>query len=60
MSCQDEVKDAMIGADHSQRNQDKAEGLALACTKRCVDTHIALLKSIQYKVETDIDKLVKQ
>ena len=54
MGCQDEVRDKMAGKDNTPANMAAAEKVALDCTTSCVDKHIALLKSVQYKIETDI------
>jgi hypothetical protein len=60
MGCQDEVRDAMHGKDNSQANQEMAERLALKCTGSCVNKHMDLLKSVQHKLESDIDRMASQ
>jgi hypothetical protein len=60
MNCQDEVRDKMAGKDNTPANMELAEKHAMNCTGQCVDKHIALLKSIQYKIESDINAAVKQ
>jgi hypothetical protein len=57
--CQDEVKDKMHGKDNSQANMELSEKLAMQCAKPCVEKHINMLKSVKYKIETDIDKVAK-
>jgi hypothetical protein len=44
----------MRGKDNTPANVAEAETLAFNCSSACVDKHIALLKGIQSKLETDI------
>lgn len=57
--CQDEITDKFHGAENNAQTQAKAEQMMLACANSCVDKHVSLLKSIQHKLERDIDSVAK-
>jgi hypothetical protein len=56
MDCQDKAKDKFDLA----KDLPKAEQFMLGCMSTCVETHISLLRSVQSKLEKDIDSVVKQ
>lgn len=59
LSCQDEVNDKFRNLDMSNSiNSLAANKMMLSCSSSCVDKNLALLKSIQSKIESDIDKAV--
>ena len=58
LSCQDEVNDKFRNLDlNNSTNSLAANKLMLSCSSSCVDKSLALLKSIQAKIESDIDKV---
>ena len=57
--CQDEINDKFQGAENNAQTHAKAEQMMLTCANSCVDKHIALLKSIQTKLERDIESASK-
>lgn len=54
MECQDSTNDKF-----SEMNP-AAEKHFYSCTSTCIDKHIALLKSVQGRVEQDIDQLMSK
>ena len=57
--CQDDINDQFRGQESNPQTHAKAEQMMLSCANTCVDKHIALLKSIQNKLERDIDMVPK-
>ncbi len=56
LACQDEANDAI---SYRGASQDVAQAQMLKCAAKCVDTHIAMLKAMQAKIEKDIDSVAK-
>lgn len=54
-ACQDEVKDKYGVLTEASPNVTAAQGTMLKCMSGCVDKHIAILKSVQSRVEKEID-----
>jgi 4-diphosphocytidyl-2C-methyl-D-erythritol kinase len=54
--CEDVVRDKFPNIT-SEQQQSQAQGQLLQGMSGCVDKHIALLKSVKYKIESDIDKV---
>ena len=59
MGCQDSVKDKFGALEQNSPKVPAAQKQLLGCMASCVDKHIAMLKSVQYKIQQDIDKAVK-
>ncbi len=57
--CSDDVNDKYGDASNSAANQEAAQKMMHNCALGCVDRHIALLKSVQAKIEKDIDQIAK-
>jgi len=55
--CEDSARDSLGGsADLSDpRVQEKAQAMMTKCTAVCVEKHIAMLRSIQGRIEAEID-----
>jgi hypothetical protein len=54
--CEDSTRDSLGSADMSDpRTQEKAQNMMTKCTAVCVDKHVAMLKSIQGRIESEID-----
>jgi hypothetical protein len=59
--CEDTARDAFSSQDVSDpRVQEKAQKMMLKCSSACADKHIAMLKSIQGRLESDIDSKCKR
>lgn len=54
LACQDEIRDRFPG---DKVNSTAAQQAMMSCASNCVDKHIALLKSIQPKLEKQFDDL---
>lgn len=54
--CSDEVNDKFSDAPNNPANQEAAQKMMHNCAQVCVDKHIAMLKSLQVKIEKDIDQ----
>ena len=57
--CSDDVNDSFANKPNNASNQAAAESMMHNCAQTCVDKHIAMLKSVQSKIEKDIDQLSK-
>ena len=55
--CSDEVNDKFSSVADSPANQQAAQKMMHDCAQSCVDKHVALLKSVQAKLEKDLDQL---
>lgn len=56
MQCQDEANGAV---SYGGSTPEAAQAAMLKCATKCVDTHVAMLRSIQAKLERDIDSVPK-
>ena len=59
MSCQDGLKDKFGPLENNSSKIPAAERHLMSCMSSCVDKHITLLRSIQSKIESDIDRVSK-
>jgi Eukaryotic protein of unknown function (DUF842) len=57
MDCEDAVRDRYPNLDKNPGQLDKAQAQMLSGMSSCVDKHIALLKSVKQKLESDLDKM---
>jgi hypothetical protein len=57
--CEDYARDQAegVGADKAQ---EVAEGHFATCVSKCADKHIAMLKSIQGRIESEIDEKTRR
>jgi hypothetical protein len=54
--CSDTVNDEFRDSPNNASTQEAAQKKMHSCAQVCVDRHIALLKSLQSKIEKDIDQ----
>jgi hypothetical protein len=60
MVCQDEVGEKYdLSGPNAERNRDAAQKALMNCLNGCVDKHVSLLKSIQSKLEKEIQSIPK-
>jgi len=57
LDCQDSTHDKF---PNNRANGPDAEKHFYQCASSCIDKHVSLLKSIQNRVEKDIDEVVKK
>ena len=57
VDCQDNARDKFPEMTSNQAQHEKARTFVLAGANGCADKHIALLKSVQAKIEADLDKI---
>ena len=59
--CEDSARDSVGNQDLSDpRVQEKAQNMMLKCTSVCADKHIDMLRSIQGRMEKEIDSKCKR
>ena len=54
---EDAVRDKHPNLGSNQSQYDKAQSQVLAGMSSCVDKHLALLKSVKAKIESEVDKV---
>lgn len=57
MDCEDAARDKFPNLEKNPGQLDKAQAHMLSGMSSCVDKHIALLKSVKQKIESDMDKM---
>jgi hypothetical protein len=55
--CEDSVRDRYPNLQTSENDFNKAQREMYQCANICADKHIAMLKGIQIKIESDLDKI---
>ena len=59
MDCSDAIQDEYPNLSSTSPSVAKAQQKLNSCMNTCADKHIALLKGISAKIESDIDKIAK-
>lgn len=55
--CNDEFRDISIGVQEGTQAAANIEKQFYGCISKCVDRHLAMIPSIQYKLEKEIDTI---
>ena len=55
--CEDAVRDKFPNLGSNQSQYDQAQSQLLTGMSSCVDKHLALLKSVKAKIESEVDKV---